>query len=268
VISMSLGSYGDSPVLWQAVQYAEQRGVILVAAAGNDAQNQLVYPARYPGVVAVGGVDAMGRHLEFSNSGDQVALAAPGYGVYSSWTDDQTVSFSGTSAAVPFVSGAVATVLSENPQINGTQAVEILTQNADDRGAPGSDPQFGSGILDLNRVESRNQSGILDIAIADQFLESQQTVGGTVSFSVIVQNRGTEPIPNVRLEVAWNGTQQQFYFSNVLVGQSLKQTLQLYDAAYDPSKPTTVTSTASIVGGNDSRSFNNQLASIIQLKQN
>jgi len=266
IISMSLGSYGDSPILRQAVQYAQQKGVTLVAAVGNDAQNQIIYPARYPGVVAVGGIDAAGRHLEFSNSGSEVMLSAPGYGIYSAWSDNQMVSFSGTSAAVPFVTGAIASILSENSQITAAQAIGLLTQYADDRGTPGLDSQFGYGVLDLNRVQNRNQRGIYDMAIADQYLENPLSVGGTVQFAVVIQNRGTETIFNAHLLISWNGNQQKCFFSNIGVGQSMKQSLPLHASAYDVSKPTTVTSTVSISGNPDSNSSNNQMTSLIQLR--
>ena len=86
--------------------------VVIVAAVGNDAVNAVAYPAAYPGVLSVGAVDANGQHLYFSNRGPAVDLVAPGYGVEAAWLDDQTVLFSGTSAATPIVSGALAALLS------------------------------------------------------------------------------------------------------------------------------------------------------------
>jgi hypothetical protein len=109
VINISLGGYGDSTILGQAVAYAFQRGVVIVAAAGNDAYGQLAIPAAYEGVISVGSVDANNRQAYFSNSGAGLDLAAPGVGVVSAWGTDRIALVSGTSQSSALVAGAVAT---------------------------------------------------------------------------------------------------------------------------------------------------------------
>ncbi len=159
VISLSLGTAGDSQVLRDAVNYAIARNVAVVAAVGNDGIEGVYYPANYPGVIAVSAIDATGRRGEFSNFGQSVALAAPGVGVSTPGTNNQQISFSGTSAAAPFVSGTVAMLLAKNPGLTANQAAELMVKYSDDAGAPGRDPQYGSGILNVNRLLTRNQSG-------------------------------------------------------------------------------------------------------------
>ncbi|NQZ59544.1 MAG: S8 family serine peptidase, partial [Lentisphaeraceae bacterium] len=99
IINLSLGSFSDSPVLEAAVAYALQKNIILVAAVGNDGQGQVSYPAKYPGVIGVGAVDANANYLSFSNRGEEVDIMAPGLQLYASGLDDSVISFSGTSAA-------------------------------------------------------------------------------------------------------------------------------------------------------------------------
>ena len=88
LINISMGSFGDSGLVRNAIQYANDRGVLIFAAAGNNGTNEVTYPASNTGVIAVGAVDAMGSHLDFSNSGTSISVSAPGYGVNAAWSGD------------------------------------------------------------------------------------------------------------------------------------------------------------------------------------
>ena len=87
IINISLGGYDNSPVLSRAIDYATQRGVVIVASAGNDQAAELTWPAADARVVSVGAVDALGQQVTFSNSGPQLQLTAPGYGVLTAWLE-------------------------------------------------------------------------------------------------------------------------------------------------------------------------------------
>jgi thermitase len=145
VINISLGTSSDSPLLRGAVEYAFSRGVIVVAAAGNEQVTQLAYPAGYAGVISVAAVDAQGRQAYFSNSGDGLFISAPGVGIVSAYSEGKTVIGSGTSQAAALTSGAVAALLSRNYQ--AARVPQVLSQNAYRTGAPAS--QVGVGILRL-----------------------------------------------------------------------------------------------------------------------
>ena len=149
VINLSLGSYGDSIVLQDAINYATDKGAVIVAASGNDGIEQVSYPAAYENVIGVTAVDARGDFADFSNTGDGVDIGAPGVGIYSAWGEDGQASFSGTSAAAPFVSGAITATMSRNPGYTIQQAAELVLQSANDTGAAGEDPQTGNGVLNL-----------------------------------------------------------------------------------------------------------------------
>ncbi len=166
VISMSLGTPQESQALHDAVHRAYERGVLVVAAAGNSGDgvastDEVEYPAKYPCVVAVGAVDSSGSVPEWSASGAEVELAAPGVDVYSTWAGGGYYTASGTSAATPHVSGVAALVLSTDitrvaPEydFNGNGAWDAdelrawLDANARDLGTPGRDYLYGYGVVD------------------------------------------------------------------------------------------------------------------------
>ena len=102
VINLSLGGQESSEILKAAVDYAESKGVILVAAAGNDGFSEVSFPARYDSVIGVTALSPDGRVADFSNFGDGVDLAAPGVGIVSAWNDNGYAIFDGTSSASSF----------------------------------------------------------------------------------------------------------------------------------------------------------------------
>jgi thermitase len=77
VINLSLGGSNPSSTLENAVNYAISKGVIVVAAAGNNGTEGALYPAAYPDVIAVGSVDPNLQHSSFSNYGSQIDIWAP-----------------------------------------------------------------------------------------------------------------------------------------------------------------------------------------------
>lgn len=158
IISMSLGGPDNTEVLRDAVQYAADRNVLLIAASGNGQAdgNQANYPAAYPSVLAVAATTANDQVTGFSTTGDYLDISAPGVGVWSTlWSrsDGNTYGASnGTSAACPHVAGAAALVLSIRPDLTANQVAEILQSTADDQGTPGWDPLGGYGRLNVLRA--------------------------------------------------------------------------------------------------------------------
>lgn len=145
VINISLGTAGNSDLLRNAIEYALDRQVIIVAAAGNEQRTSISYPAAYPGVIAVAAVDSNNVQAWFSNSGDNLTLAAPGVGIFSAYPDNKLVIGSGTSQATALTSGVVAALLSWG--YTPGQISSVLRENAFHSGAPAE--QVGAGILRL-----------------------------------------------------------------------------------------------------------------------
>ena len=141
VVNASWGGPSFSQALYGAIKRAGDRGALVVAAAGNEGVNADVrpdYPAAFdlPNIVSVAATDRSDRLLDFSNYGAKsVDLAAPGDDVYSTvpTLSDPSgyASFSGTSMAAPFVSGAAALYLSKFPQASVDQIKAALLQSAD-----------------------------------------------------------------------------------------------------------------------------------------
>ncbi|MDD4871542.1 MAG: S8 family serine peptidase [Kiritimatiellae bacterium] len=257
VINMCLGTYGDSFVLKSAVDYALSKGVVLVAATGNEAIEGVSYPARYNGVVAVSSVDANGQHPYFANRGEEVSISAPGIGITTAWTGNDYVGFSGTSASVPFVSGAIAYLLSQNPGMTAGEAVDMLVRYADDAGAPDKDKIYGNGMLDIGRVIERDQKGIYDIAAGDIYVPLYKQNDKDMKIIVNAQNRGTETASSVEIKADVNGASWTKNFSNVAVGQTVSMETSVDLAKAKKDGVVEISYTAVISGVTDVNLANN-----------
>jgi subtilisin family serine protease len=90
----------------------------------------VMYPAKYPEVIAVGAIDSQGRPASFSNSGPEVDLLAPGVNVISTYLERGFGRCSGTSMATPHVTSAVALMIALNPQLTPQEVEQILSETA------------------------------------------------------------------------------------------------------------------------------------------
>lgn len=223
LINISLGSYGDSPIILEAVNYATSRNALVIAAAGNEQLVDAAFPARYPGVVSVGGTDANGNQLWFSNASPTLDLGAPGFELNAAapksagtGSDYGLVNFTGTSASTPVVTGAVAAVMSELNISDPYRALELLQATANEAGAPGDDPAYGKGVIDLQRALTSNTRGIVDSAVASHFFDADNSYGfGPNQMLFVVENRGTEPLANVPLSINANGRELSHVFPTI-----------------------------------------------------
>lgn len=205
LINISMGSFGDSVLVRNAIAYAGTNGVMIIAAAGNNGMEQVLYPAANSGVIAVGAVDAQGRHLDFSNSGESVALAAPGYGLNAAWPGDMAARVTGTSFSAPIVTGSIAALMTEGGGLTPAQAYALMTRYLNDGGEAGSDPQLGLGMPDLGRALAGNTPGIYDAALAYQRIIPPDPQNPNGQVEILVQNRGTETLINTAVEVSSGG---------------------------------------------------------------
>lgn len=147
VTSMSLGGSGQSSAERQAFANSYAQGMLHIAAAGNDGNSSMSYPASYDAVVSVAAVDSSESKASFSQYNSQVEIAAPGVSVNSTWINSGYKSISGTSMATPHVSGVAALVWSHFPNCSNQQIRDALNTTAKDKGAAGRDTSYGYGIV-------------------------------------------------------------------------------------------------------------------------
>lgn len=139
VINMSLGGPSKSKTLENAVNYAWNKGVVLVAAAGNSGNSSPTYPAYYSNVIAVAATDSNDKKASWSSYGRWVDVAAPGVEIYSTFPNHPYVIGkklgydygSGTSMATPHVSGLAALVWSTSFGTNNTSVRKRIESKAD-----------------------------------------------------------------------------------------------------------------------------------------
>nr|QLJ99076.1 S8 family serine peptidase [Micromonospora carbonacea] len=154
VINLSIGAPGSDPQITEAVQYALGKGAVLVAAAGNRRTAQAVpTPANVPGVLTVGATGKSGSRWSGSVTGPELGLAAPGERIISPAPPPVSPNGygvgDGTSDAAAIVSGVAALVRSRYPKLDAANVVNRLIRTARDRGAPGRDPEYGFGGVDV-----------------------------------------------------------------------------------------------------------------------
>jgi hypothetical protein len=241
IISISMGSYGDSSLLRAAVEYAQSKNAIIVASSGNDGYTKAAYPAGYANVVAAVGVDAQNNHLLFSNEAKSSALSAPGWGVNAAYPGDQMVSFSGTSASAPIIAGSIAAVMSAQ-NYNAQQAIAAIYNYTNEAGAAGYDPYTGAGAVNIGRILQKNTTGIYDAAAASHLITPPST-GVAANVQVNIQNQGTATLTNVPVEVITPSGTSILSVPSLGAGEVKSFTLSLPNAAFANGASVSVSST-------------------------
>ena len=228
VINISMGSEGNSSIVADAVKYAQNLGAVIVASSGNEGLNAPAYPAAYDGVISVGAIEANGEHLDFSNTGENLSISAPGYEVNAAWGENLLTAFTGTSASAPFVSGSIAAVMSENPGYTAQQAADLVLSLSNEAGYPGADSEYGIGTLDIGRVLENGSSGIYDIAVTGQILGTNSA--GSTEVTIVIQNQGTETLFNSPVSVQTPNGTTDISINSLTPGQVYTTTLALSTA--------------------------------------
>ncbi len=126
IINLSLGGTDNSETLRRAIADVQARGVVVVAAAGNDGVSTPFYPAANDGVIAVAAVDSARRKADFSNYGDYIDIAAPGVNIGSTRKGGGVATMSGTSMASPHVAGACALLVAQFPNLKAGHLLRLM----------------------------------------------------------------------------------------------------------------------------------------------
>lgn len=148
VINLSLGGSNPSPLVEDALKYAVNKGVTIVAASGNDSETKLTYPASSEYVISVGSTDNSDALGTGSNTGEGLDMVAPGEFIPSLYFNGDVYYSSGTSMAAPHVAAVAGLLYSLRPAINVSDVKQALQESAHDLGDAGYDQKFGWGRLD------------------------------------------------------------------------------------------------------------------------
>jgi hypothetical protein len=147
IMNLSLGTEYDSDTLRRAIQYAANKGVLIVAAAGNNYGAPCAYPAAYSSVICVVATDQYNKLAGFSNIGGE--LAAPGVSNYSTYINNSYAKLSGTSMASPHIAGSAALIMSACADCTTAEVRTVLRETATDLGTVDYDIIFGYGLVNL-----------------------------------------------------------------------------------------------------------------------
>ncbi|MDY6965591.1 MAG: S8 family serine peptidase [Halobacteriota archaeon] len=153
IASMSLGSKYHSRSLSDTCDIAYESGMLLIAAAGNFGDGhpdttEVSYPAFYDSVIAVGATEEGDGIYYNSSTGSFLELAAPGFGVLSTYPNGTYKIINGTSIACPHVTGAAALALASDPTLSNVKVRKWLQATAEDLGEAGKDNAYGYGLVD------------------------------------------------------------------------------------------------------------------------
>ncbi len=220
VINMSLGGPSDSFTLSDAVKRAIDRGVIIVASAGNDNVDTPTYPAWYDDVINVGAVDLSGEKAPYSNFGEKITVVAPGGNTAADLNDDgksdgvlstawkktstedveKYYFYQGTSMAAPHVAGVVSLMLAVNPNMTPANAKNWLQETAIDLGTSGFDTTYGYGLVDAYNAVLRAKgttSAAPKLAVTTTALDFGTQL---TELSVTAFNAGTRPLAGLNFD--------------------------------------------------------------------
>ncbi|MBR0788161.1 S8 family serine peptidase [Bradyrhizobium manausense] len=148
IVNMSFAGPKDA-VIERAIAASAERGLVLIAAAGNaGAKSPPLYPAANPNVIAVSATDQQDKLFTASNRGNYIALAAPGVDIFLPAPDGKYQMTSGTSFSAAYVSGVAALLLERNYALKPEALRMTLAKTARDLGSPGRDDLYGDGEAD------------------------------------------------------------------------------------------------------------------------
>lgn len=230
VTNHSWGCWGASQALGDAFNYADQMGLVSVAAAGNDNTNQEWFPARYDVAIAVASTDHNDVKSSFSNYGFWVDVSAPGSAILSTVLDGQYNHLQGTSMAAPHVAGLAALLFSEHPDWTPAQVRQQIEETADNIVASNRDYEhdLGSGRINAHQalLPAEPRLNFASVAIDDdQYdgstgnLDGIANAGETLELTVSLQNVGVGTSQSAEIRLRSKSPHVTIMDSVVTIGQ-------------------------------------------------
>jgi len=205
VINMSWGDYQNSFIIRDAVDYAYERGCVLVGAAGNGYSPQVIFPAGYSNVISVASINQLDSRYYGSNYGSAIDVGAPGNLIISTLPGNKYGSLTGTSMASPHVAGTVALMLSKRPGLTNQEVLQIIVYSAEP--AVDSPELVGAGRLNVAKAllnSSSLQANIIKPEPqegSDQSIEIIGSAGG-FGFTNWYLQYGKSTVPDSWFDIA------------------------------------------------------------------
>jgi len=181
----------DSSTVKSAAQYFQSKGGVVTVSAGN--YSTFDATADNPYVLTISATEPTDVLASFSNTGNNVDLAAPGTNIRTTGFAGSYQAVSGTSFSAPIVAGLAALVISANPSLTANQVQDIMKQSADDLGAAGWDPSFGWGRVNAARAVALAGGGSVD-STSPAVNISSPAGGAIVSGSVTIAVTATDNV--------------------------------------------------------------------------
>ncbi len=248
VINMSWGGGGTSTFGQNTVTAAYNQGAILVAAAGNDGNTSLLYPAAYSNVIAVASTTNSDTRSSFSQYGTWINISAPGSNIRSTVATGNTYDrYNGTSMASPNVSGLLGLMKSYAPNATRADLVNCLYSSAS--AVTGNTGQMGAGRINafaalqcVSAFALQNDAGITAITSP-----TATVCGSTFTPSITLRNFGSNTITSLSINYTWGAVNTNFNWTGTLSsGQNTIVILPLQTSAGNGSF--TFTATANLTG--------------------
>lgn len=211
IINLSLGGTSSSRALQDAVNYAWSRNVIVVAAAGNNGNSTLLFPAACNNVVAVSATDSADSRPTWSNFGSYVDVSAPGVGILTLSGASSYANWNGTSFSSPVASGVVALMVTANPSLSNVGVVDALLKNSDDIGSAGYDVYYGNGRVNARRAVAAVANVVPSDSTPPSVAFSSPANGAVVAGTVNVSVSSADNVGVTKVEL---------YIGGILYGQS------------------------------------------------
>jgi serine protease len=233
VISLSLGGSSDSQTLKDAVAYAYNKGVTVIAACGNDNKPICLYPAAYDEyVIAVGATQYDEKKAPYSNYGPSLDLVAPGGNnnldqnrdgyadgvLQQTFKDSLSICnfayyfFQGTSMATPHVSGVAALLIANGNANTPDQIREALQSTAEDKGTSGRDDIYGWGLVDayaaVNYVPTTTTTTVPTTTTTTILTTTTTTIPTTTTTTTTTTSTTTTTVPTTK---CWSAQYQYLY---------------------------------------------------------
>lgn len=177
VLNFSFGERNESPIVYDAIKFANKMGCVLVASSGNNGWNYQHYPSDHPEVVCVGGIDETGKRFGRANYGSMLDIVAPSTSILTTEVGGGYKLTNGTSLSAPAVTAAVAMLLEINPELTPQEVKGILQMSARREFNPTWDVNYGAGILDIaNSVLAKGSSAFeINYPVNEQYINKSKS---------------------------------------------------------------------------------------------